>query len=243
MQYSPPKIAYVPGYSKMTEFAICEPVASMTIQLAQAPGKATTMKLNATGLIANAPVQLVVNKFGRVDCTATGPEYRPLAEVDKYGGPNPYQVPARGRIPQQTADATGAITDVLTRDILLNLSGHDSIIGRSIVVSDLSVNPTTGDRLVPNPIGCCIIGIDESPMMPSTPKYPAYGHGHGYGHGYGYQHQHGHHDHDDDLEHPEHDNDYFGSHGMSSYMSMPGPRFRPRYGKSSYRPRPRYHPY
>ena len=62
-QYSPPKIAFNPGTSKETEFAICQfdttahsIISSGTdsyIKFAQAPGKATSVKIKTTVGVAN----------------------------------------------------------------------------------------------------------------------------------------------------------------------------------------------
>ena len=60
-QYSPPRIPYVPGTSKETQYAICKVEAAVdpadaaagtttwTIQLAQSPGKAMAAKVNVDG--------------------------------------------------------------------------------------------------------------------------------------------------------------------------------------------------
>ena len=50
-------------------------------------------------------LQILIKEYGVKDCTVTGEEFNPLQEVDKYGGVNPYQDPARGRVPTLTIDA------------------------------------------------------------------------------------------------------------------------------------------
>ena len=75
-------------------------------------------------------------------CGNMGNQFRPLKEVDKYGRVNPFQDPARGVIPEQsagtvlsTANTGGTITaNTKTRNLLISLSGKDSIIGRGIAV-------------------------------------------------------------------------------------------------------------
>lgn len=44
------------------------------------------------------------------DADLTGGEFNPLFEKDKYGNPNPYQDPARGRIVTPPAGEDGEIT-------------------------------------------------------------------------------------------------------------------------------------
>jgi len=150
-------------------------------------------------------------------CMNMGNQFRPLKEVDKYGRVNPFQDPSRGVIAKKTyttanpATTTTSITvaDYKERNILLNLSGKDSIIGRGIAVFN-RLQPATVTNPVTyligtNAVGCCVIGLDVPPTVSvnhhhhygyggySAPTYsghgysapapapkPSYGHGHGY---------------------------------------------------------------
>ena len=85
-----------------------------------------------------------------------------------------------------TTGATGSYAAKTENNVLLNLSGDNSIVGRSVAVyADGSTTP----------IACCIVGYEKNPN--GTTYYPSYGHSnyghgyHGYGHG-GYGHGHGH---------------------------------------------------
>ena len=149
-----------------------------------------------------------------------GKEWRPLGEKDKYGRPNPFQDPQRGRIQIITTiqEATAqlgigkrGVTPIdgtnLQNNILINLSGPTSIMGRGLKVfeqtGDTNANKIddgldkgnfnfeTGYAIQ----ACCVIGEDKPPttMMHHHYGYGGYGHG-GYGHGspsYG-GHGHGH---------------------------------------------------
>ena len=130
-------------------------------------------------------VAYVLSQYGTTanNCGDVGEEFRPLQEKDKYGQNNPYQDPARGRLPAQKSDANGAIASSTTNNVLLNLSGDNSIIGRSIVIYN-NAKDANGNRTSSTPMGCCIIGYDKNPN--GTTYYPSYGHGNygGYGHGY-----------------------------------------------------------
>lgn len=68
-----------------------------------------------------------------------GNEWRPLGEKDKYGRVNPFQDPQRGRIQIITTTTTNTTdgiqpTDNIQANILINLSGSTSIMGRGIKV-------------------------------------------------------------------------------------------------------------
>jgi hypothetical protein len=61
-------------------------------------------------------------------------EFNALREV-KNGVVNPYSDETRGRIDIITAaNATLDLVDFTQNDLLQNLAGHDSIIGRAVVV-------------------------------------------------------------------------------------------------------------
>lgn len=88
-----------------------------------------------------------------------GDEYNPLQEKDYLNRVNPYQDPTRGRLEKVTVDGSGNITDSIDEDVLVNLSGPDSIIGRGIALYTCDANGT----LSTNPVLCCTIGYDIQP--------------------------------------------------------------------------------
>ena len=76
-----------------------------------------------------------------------GDEFNPLAERDRLNRLNPYQDPKRGRITEVTSTAAtnpptsantgwGTVTNSIDNNVLLNLSGPDSIIGRAVIFQD-----------------------------------------------------------------------------------------------------------
>ena len=220
-QYSPPKIAYKVVSDKTTRYASCEVNSTNTIQFAQIPGKPTMVRTNFSSLTADATYGFKFNEYGRAfnTCANVGPAWNPLSELDSLGRVNPYQDPTRGNIDSITADSTGAIDNEIQKELLQNLSGSQSIIGRSVTVFLLNSDGTFPDT----PIGCCVIGFDEQPAASSTaPDHHHHGsYGSGYGSGYGHSHgtsSHGH---------------GYGGYG-SGYGSSYGGYGR--YGKSSYRP-------
>ena len=126
-------------------------------------------------------------------CRNMGNQFRPLKEVDKYGRVNPFQDPTRGVISSIAAGnttsagtAAGTITaNTKTRNLLISLSGKDSIIGRGIAVYNTTLN-TAVLKVQRNllPVGCCAIGLDVPPTV-SVNHHHHYGYGGGYsGHGY-----------------------------------------------------------
>ena len=145
-------------------------------------------------------------------CGNMGNQFRPLKEVDKYGRVNPFQDPNRGVIPNQSAGTStkkvsgtsgsmyGQITaNTKVRNLLISLSGKDSIIGRGIQVWNKTPVSTTNSLLRGlYPVGCCVVALDVPPTVSVNHHhhygYGGYGHGHGsYGHGsYGSSHGHGH---------------------------------------------------
>ena len=82
------------------------------------------------------------------DCLGSGGEFNPLFEKDKYGNPNPYQDPARGRI-EDFNFGEGTELTVEPTDLLQNLTGKDGILGRSIELTD-------GEDFT----ACCVIARD-----------------------------------------------------------------------------------
>ena len=148
-------------------------------------------------------------------CGNMGNQFRPLKEVDKYGRVNPFQDPNRGVIPAQSAGAItltaatvtgnngGDITDgTKVRNLLISLSGKDSIIGRGIAVYNKTpVSSTDSTLRGTRPVGCCVVALDVPPTVSVNHHhhygYGGYGYGHGYsqpsyGHGYSSGSSHGH---------------------------------------------------
>jgi hypothetical protein len=82
----------------MTEFAICEGsdgTIIFTVELAQAPGKASAVRTSIAAGDPSTTYRIQVNTLGDITTTAnacdnTGTEYRPLQETDKYGRPNEF---------------------------------------------------------------------------------------------------------------------------------------------------------
>ena len=172
-QYSPPKIAYKPAHLDKTAYATCTFTADatfgdvdITIDLAQKDETAAMARVAIATNAANADkvVDLVINQYGVLtnDCADVGKEYNPLAELDSLGRVNQYQDPSRGTIPAVTLESDGSFTTAVSKDLMINLGGKTSVIGRSIsaVVEGATV-------------GCCIIGIDAPPPAP-----PAHTHEH-----------------------------------------------------------------
>lgn len=146
-------------------------------------------RTNFTGLTADSTIAFRFNEYGRAfnTCANVGKVWNPLSELDSLGRVNPYQDPSRGNIDDIVADANGAITNSIQKEVLQNLSGHDSIIGRSVTVFQKNDDGT----LPSQPIGCCVIGYDAQPAASavapthhhhSSYQQPSYGHG-SYGHG------------------------------------------------------------
>jgi hypothetical protein len=138
-----------------------------------------------------------------------GNEWRPLGEKDKYGRINPFQDPQRGRIQIiktiNAAVVTNGVqpTNNIQANILLNLSGSTSIMGRGIKVFAATDSATPTDSIDDNLAtgaksqtdatstgfdarACCVIGEDEPPTTSNHYHYGYGGYGYGgYGSGYG----------------------------------------------------------
>jgi len=117
---------------------------------------------------------------------ASGMEFNPLKEFDRYQQPNPYQDPSRGILENVTADEEGAVSSTQQK-LLQNLSGPESLIGRSIHLTSVA-QMEEGD---PTPNACCVIGKDKNPMGEAKKQQayqPAYNPGYGFyqGPGAGY---------------------------------------------------------
>lgn len=107
-----------------------------------------------------------------------------MLETNKFGRVVPYQDPARGRLPGVTLDAAGGLLNSIKENVLVNLSGPDSIIGRSIGVymtpavgggggkgGDAPPAPVAG---TPTLTDCCVIGFAETDLATVTPHHHHY---------------------------------------------------------------------
>ena len=147
-------------------------------------------RINFTGLPASVTIGFRFNEYGRAfnNCANVGKVWNPLSELDSLGRVNPYQDPTRGNIDCVDTDGDGNITNSIQKEVLQNLSGHDSIIGRSVTVFQKDSDGNIPDA---DPLGCCVIGYDAQPAASavapthhhhSSYQQPSYGHG-SYGHG------------------------------------------------------------
>ena len=110
-------------------------------------------------------------------------EYNPLLETDHMGRVLMYQDSNRGSITDVVPTAANTF-DVVLKDLCINLTGHNGVMGRSILVtSDDSNNASLGV--------CCAIRYEAGPDAVADAthhhhnSHSNYGHGgHGYG-GYG----------------------------------------------------------
>ena len=165
-QYSPVRIPYVAANPINTQYAKCNintTSTTLALQFAQRPGHATMARVTLTGT-ASTKYAFRIREYGITtsSCANQGDEYNPLLEKDALNRVNPYQDQTRGRISDVTTAAAtvvggkGTITDFLDNDVLVNLSGPDSIVGRGI--SLYTVNTTTG--VLTGPVSCCVIAYD-----------------------------------------------------------------------------------
>ena len=112
---------------------------------------------------------------------ATGKEFNPLTEFNKYGQSNPFQDPTRGRIDSCTFDPVANDPSQVScligksledgQDILMQ--NTEDLIGRSITVFVL--DGFTGAETA---LGCCVIGRDETPSHYSAGHNYHSGNGH-----------------------------------------------------------------
>lgn len=119
------------------------------------------------------------------DCSE---EYNPLLETDHMGRVLMYQDSSRGSIDDLVPSAANTF-EVVQKDLCINITGHASVMGRSIsVTSDDSTNSTLGE--------CCAIRYEAAPAAVADAthhhhnSHSNYGHG---GHGYGGYGGYGHH--------------------------------------------------
>ena len=187
-QYSDPEIHWHPGTSFEPVYAQCiikatgENTEEGTIQMAQYPGSGTAFRYNLTGMDVDTEYGIRVNVLGTLgtDCAKVGGEFNPLAEINQWGMWNPTQDPTRGRVIPVTSDDLGLIDMTEEKPILVNLSGHASIVGRSL-------NFYAGKDETPR--ACCTIGEiadpdavkeEVEPVAEEPKPQPAYHPGYGY---------------------------------------------------------------
>lgn len=136
-QYSPPHIEYKAAYFKKPIFALCELKGEVSgkVSLMQKPGSPVMAKVVLTGGEADSDYRISIKMLGAMgdDCSQGSQEFNPLHEADAHGNPNPYQDPSRGRLELVKTDSDGA-ADVMQEEVLQNLAGHNSLLGRSLTV-------------------------------------------------------------------------------------------------------------
>jgi len=119
-QYTPPQIQYKSTASHPT-FAICND-GMLNLEFMQLPGKPIYLRETAPldPTTVGSSISVTINELGRLALAdglmmclppATGDEFNPLTEVNKYGMKNDFQDPSRGTIDScevtaETMDAT-----------------------------------------------------------------------------------------------------------------------------------------
>jgi len=146
----------VPNYSYHAVFTVCELDAG-NVNIGQLSKQAPMVMAELTGLAAEAEHRFMIRTLGKTmgECANGGEEFNPYKE-EWNGQVNPHADPTRGKIDGFTTDATGAFTLNQAR-LLQNLSGKDSIVGKSI---ELFQVVTDEDDIS---LGCCVIGLDVIP--------------------------------------------------------------------------------
>uniref|UniRef100_A0A7S3MR79 Superoxide dismutase copper/zinc binding domain-containing protein n=2 Tax=Choreotrichia TaxID=141411 RepID=A0A7S3MR79_9SPIT len=152
-----------------------------SLQFAQRGGKATMVRINLDGTdnTKDRGFAFKVQEFGLLrgengDCVDLGDEFNPLLEKDKMNRFNPFQDPTRGRIGDITTDGDGKVSTLVQKNVLVNLSGPDSIIGRSVGIYNSgydSDNVTLKDKTAAD---CCVIGYDKVDADEVTPHHHHY---------------------------------------------------------------------
>ena len=163
------------------------------------PGYPAQVRTNFTGLTAGNTYGFRFHEYGRAfnNCADIGDQWNPLIERDSLDRVLPYQDLTRGEINSITTDTNGAIDNQTQSVLLQNLSGYNSIIGRSVAIYDTDTNGNFGST----PIGCCVIGYSANPNGDDDDHHHHHHHSHGhypsgynngYGHGYSGSSSHGH---------------------------------------------------
>ena len=112
--------------------------------------------VSTSSVSAGEEIFVRVRPFGDTsdNCANIGTdEYNPLREEDKDGNANPYQDPSIGRFPSFVTDANVDYANSVPLNVLQNLEGRYSIIGRSLEIR------SAADGL----IDCCTIGYQPIP--------------------------------------------------------------------------------
>ena len=226
-------------------FGTSSTAGTPTTPTANTPAQSYEFRLMEYGQLT-AGGSIGVNNYG---CGNMGNQFRPLKEVDKYGRVNPFQAPNRGVIPAVSAGSVtitpatvpgnngGTIAaGTKVRNILISLSGKDSIIGRGIAVYNKTPISSTNSTLRgTRPVGCCVVGLDVPPTV-NVNHHHHYGYGYGgYGHGYsspsyssGHSHSH---------SAPSHGHGYGSGHGYTTAASKSGSSY---FSNRAYQPASRY---
>lgn len=146
----------MPNYSYQAVFTLCELDAG-NVNIGQLSKQAPIVQAVMTGLAADTEHRFMIRTLGKTlgECANGGEEFNPYKE-EWNGQANPHADPTRGKIDGFTTDATGAFT-LNQAKLLQNLSGKDSIVGKSI---ELFQVVTDGDDIS---LGCCVIGQDVTP--------------------------------------------------------------------------------
>ena len=150
--------------------------ATGRIDLSEAPKDLTQMHGEFTGLKPGLHA-LKIQEFGDLEygCQSTGKVYNPFGAQQ---GHSHYDIYERrvGDIEQVNAGMKGK-ANYLTRDLLVQLSGPNSVMGRAMVLyagpDSHDVEKGWGKQGMGEPIGCCVIGLalgDPKVKAKPTPK-------------------------------------------------------------------------
>ena len=128
----------------------------------------------------DAEFELLISTYGTCD-NPEDPEFNPLEEKDMEGNAVMFQDPARGRLAGFTTNGDGAADASIGNwpmqfDFMQNLSGEDSIVGRSIYLISVARDEASGEIVDKGAVSCCPIVVDKPPMGYAEPAKPAYQH-------------------------------------------------------------------
>ena len=149
------------------------------IEVAQGVMQPASIKGKLAGVTDTEVYTLQVTTLGKVseDCANVGAEFNPLDEI-YLGEVNPNQDSTRGRIDDITIALDGTTMEsTFSQDsLLLNMSGPEAIVGKSLSLflkSDITAATTAAPAV---PLACCVLGINQNPV-PVTPT-PVHYHSH-----------------------------------------------------------------
>ena len=229
-EFSPPLIQYVPGPLQNTVYTVCDlnAVAATTtgkIEIAQAPMRPSSFRADLAYMPAGGDVESSVrfdvftygalkktegifdcrlDTYDEADLAALGGIWHPLKEV-RNGVVNPFADPERGLIRDVKRDTEAWVTGIedtqVQMDLLLDLGGGNSLIGRTIFATEIDSSKVTkrndltdAEGATATILGCCIVAqtagpnarlptIDEVWQQPAVrvASAPQNGHGHGGG--------------------------------------------------------------